>query len=103
MLHLNGERNVPNYKRTNISLQAVDLRGRISRVYTNSNGDLVFEFATGQITVISGGGGTIVSDVLDGGNSTAVNTTNIDGGNATAINVNDYNGGDSGAVIIFPL
>lgn len=93
---------MPNYKRTGIAPPDVDLRGRISRIYTNASGDLVFEFATGNVTVITGGGGTPVSTVLDGGNATAVNTNDIDGGNATAVNVNDYDGGNSNYNVIFP-
>jgi hypothetical protein len=93
---------VPNYKRSGIQPPDIDLRGRISRIYTNSDGDIVFEFATGGRTVIRGTGTTPTSNILDGGNATATNTNDIDGGNATAINVNDYNGGDSNYNVIFP-
>jgi len=93
---------VPNYKRTGIKPPDLDLRGRISRIYTNSNGDLVFEFATGNITVVQGGGTSPVSSILDGGDALAVNTNDIDGGNALADNVNDYDGGDTDANVIFP-
>ena len=78
-----GER-MPNYKR-NVPSTPDPTRTGVARMYTNSVGDLVVEYASGNIVVLDTSGGTsgdTIPIVLDGETATTVLVNIQDGGDA---------------------
>ena len=86
---------MPNYKRI-IPRTPTVTSGGIVRLYVNANGDLVAQYASGNIQVLDIAGGTPPGPLILDGNF-APNTQTIvrNGGNAGTVGSNDINAGGS--------
>lgn len=84
---------MPNYKRI-IPRTPDESNIGVVRMYVNAEGNIVVEYASGNIQVLQASGtGPVPADVLDGDGAANTQTTVYNGGDATSLGTNNINAG----------